>query len=87
MSACAITWRPMSEHPTSPVATAMIRCTDDQAGPHLLAGPVRWSISWQGWISEDTARPVKCTDPDAIYHWCHEAEIVGAGGTAKAAAP
>lgn len=73
--ALTITWRPMTEKPAGN-ATAMIRVSSPD-GVALLPGPVVWSISWQCWLSEGSARPVKCTDPEATYHWCHEHEITG----------
>lgn len=73
------TWHPMSEHPTPPVATAMIRCTDEQDGPYLLPGPVMWSPREECWVDEATCKPVQTTDADAdaVYDWCYEREITG----------
>lgn len=79
-----ITWRPMTEHPKEP-ASAMIRATDHECA-HLLPGPVTWSIAQDCWVGESSDLPIAMTQPGAVYEWCDEAEIVGAGGTANKAA-
>ncbi len=78
----AITWRPMSEHPSPPAATALIRCTDDVDGAHLMPGPVMWSRRDECWVDEGDGEPVLMGDLGAVYEWCYERDIVGAGGTA-----
>lgn len=76
-----ITWRPMSEHPSPPAATALIRCTDDVDGAHLMPGPVMWSRRDECWVDEGDGEPVLMGAPDAVYEWCYERDIVGAGDT------
>lgn len=75
----AITWRPMTERPRPPAATALIRCTDEVDGAHLMPGPVMWSRRDECWIDEGDGEPVLMGDPDAVYEWCYERDIVNAG--------
>lgn len=67
-------WRPISEAPTDPVESAMLRHTEED-GAHLVPGPVAWSAARGAWVSECTGEPIKLADR-GTFHWVPESELL-----------